>query len=86
MARAVHGQRLETHSHVSAAAGDLRVNELARLSCPIYRDFATGYHWSVNQCEYATDVVFRKQADLQTIYGNLTRAAIHTVKPDTGSG
>jgi len=59
-----------------------RLNELARLSCPVYSDFATGYHWSVNQCEYATDVVFRKQADLQAIYGNLTRTAIHTVKPD----
>jgi hypothetical protein len=59
-----------------------RLNELARLCCPIYRDFATGYHWSVNQCEYATDVVFRKQADLQAICGNLTRTAIHTVKPD----
>ena len=59
-----------------------RLNELARRCCPIYRDFATGYHWSVNQCEYATDVVFRKQADLQAIYGNLTRTAIHTVKPD----
>ena len=59
-----------------------RLNELAGLSCPIYRDFATGYHWSVNQCEYATDVVFGKQADLQVIYGNLTRTAIHTVKPD----
>ena len=59
-----------------------RLTELARLCCPIYGDFATGYHWSVNQCEYATDVVFRKQADLQAIYGNLTRTAIHTVKPD----
>jgi hypothetical protein len=59
-----------------------RLNELAQRCCPIYRDFATGYHWSVHQCEYATDVVFRKQADLRAIYGNLTRTAIHTVKPD----
>ena len=59
-----------------------RLKELARLCCPIYRDFANDYHWSVNQCEYATDVVFKKQADLQDIYGNLTRTAIHTVKPD----
>jgi hypothetical protein len=36
----------------------------------------------VDQCEYATDIVFRKQADLAAIYGNLTRTAIHTVKPD----
>ena len=32
--------------------------------------------------ENATDVVFRRQADLAAIYGNLTRTAIHTVKPD----
>jgi hypothetical protein len=36
----------------------------------------------VDQCEYATDIVFRKQADLQAIYENLARTAIHTVKPD----
>jgi hypothetical protein len=59
-----------------------RLDEFARRCCPISRDFATGYHWSVDQCEYATDIVFRKQADLQAIYGNLTRTAIHTVKPD----
>jgi len=59
-----------------------RLDGFARRCCPIYRDFATGYHWSVDQCEYATDIVFRKQADLQAIYENLARTAIHTVKPD----
>lgn len=59
-----------------------RLDDLARRCCPIYPDFATGYHWSVDQCEYATDIVFRKQADLQAIYENLARTAIHTVKPD----
>jgi len=59
-----------------------RLDEFAWRCCPIYRDFASGYHWSVDQCEYATDIVFRKQADLQAIYENLARTAIHTVKPD----
>jgi hypothetical protein len=59
-----------------------RLDEFARRCCPIYQDFATGYHWSVDQCEYATDIVFRRQADLQAIYENLARTAIHTVKPD----
>jgi hypothetical protein len=59
-----------------------RLNELARMCCPIYKDFASGYHWSVDQCEYATDIVFRNQANLQAIYENLARTAIHTVKPD----
>jgi hypothetical protein len=59
-----------------------RLDEFARRCCPIYREFASGYHWSVDQCEYATDIVFRRQADLQAIYENLARTAIHTVKPD----
>jgi hypothetical protein len=32
--------------------------------------------------EFATDIVFRRQSDLQAIYERLTRTAIHTVKPD----
>ena len=60
-----------------------RLDELARRFCPIHRDFGLAYHWSVDQCEYATDIVFRQQADLAALYGNLTRTAIHTVQPDT---
>jgi hypothetical protein len=59
-----------------------RLDEFARRFCPIHRSFGLAYHWSVDQCEYATDIVFKRQADLAAIYGNLTRTAIHTVKPD----
>lgn len=59
-----------------------KLDQFACTYCPIHRDFVTQYHWSVDQCEYATDVVFKRQADLAAIYGNLTRTAIHTVKPD----
>jgi hypothetical protein len=59
-----------------------RLDEFARRFCPIHRSFGVTYHWSVDQCEYATDIVFKQQADLAAIYGNLTRTAIHTVKPD----
>jgi hypothetical protein len=59
-----------------------RLDEMARRFCPIHRDFGVAYHWSVDQCEYATDIVFRRQSDLAAIYGNLTRTAIHIVKPD----
>ena len=52
-----------------------RLDGFARRGCPIYEDFASGDHWSLDQCEYATDMVFRKQADLATIYANLTRTA-----------
>jgi hypothetical protein len=59
-----------------------RLDEFAKTYCPIFRAFGVEYHWSVDQCEYATDIVFRKQADVAAIYDNLARTAIHTVKPD----
>ena len=70
-------------------ADDLRIQKLHRKLdqfagrfCPIHRSLGMSYHWSVDQCEYSTDIVFRKQADLQPLYENLSRTAIHTVKPD----
>jgi hypothetical protein len=50
--------------------------------CPIFRSFGVQYHWSIDQCEYATDIVFHRQPDLAAIYDNLVRTAVHTVKPD----
>jgi hypothetical protein len=59
-----------------------RLDAFAGRFCPIHRSFGASYHWSVDQCEHSTDIVFGKQADLQPIYENLSRTAIHTVRPD----
>jgi hypothetical protein len=59
-----------------------KLDEFARTYCPIFRAFGVQYHWSVDQCEYSTDIVFRRQADVAAIYDNLARTAIHTVQPD----
>jgi hypothetical protein len=53
----------------------------ARLFCPAIRALGLSYQWSLAQVEYATDVVFRRQADLQSMYEALVRTAIHAVKP-----
>ncbi len=58
------------------------LDELVERYCPAMREFKDTYHWSMMQVEYATDVVFARQADLAPIYDNLVRSAIHTVKPD----
>src|SRR5215468_2703023 len=34
------------------------------------------------QAEYSTDIVFRKQKDLQSVYKEIIATAIHTVKPE----
>ena len=59
-----------------------RLDQLAKMYCPVYSSFNQDYHWSVMQAEYATDIIFKKQEYLQSIYSELTATAIHTVKPD----
>lgn len=59
-----------------------KLDEFAQRFCPVHAHFNQVYHWSVMQAEYATDIVFKKQCDLQQIYDQLIRTAIHTVKPD----
>jgi hypothetical protein len=39
----------------------------------IFRDFRTGYYWSVHQSEWATDLMFRDPASLAHIYPGLVR-------------
>ena len=59
-----------------------KLNEFATRYCPVIKHFPLGYHWSIMQVEYSTDIIFKRQEDLKLIYENLTRTAIHTVKPE----
>lgn len=58
------------------------LDRFAELYCPVIKKFPMGYHWSIMQVEYATDIIFKRQEDLSIIYENLTRTAIHSVKPE----
>lgn len=59
-----------------------RLDQVVKAYCPIVRHFCSGYHWSLMQIEYATDIVFQRQGDLAPIYEELVRTAVHSVKPD----
>lgn len=59
-----------------------KLDQFAQRYCPVLARFDLRYHWSVDQAEYATDIVFRRQEDLQALYGHLTRTAIHAVKAE----
>jgi len=59
-----------------------RLNIFSNTYCPVYKEFEQSYHWSIMQCEYSTDIVFKKQQDLQAIYSKLIQTAVHTVKPE----
>jgi hypothetical protein len=58
------------------------LDRFADQFCPIIKKLKLRYHWSIMQAEYATDIVFKRQQDLQSIYSHLVRTAIHTVKPE----
>lgn len=59
-----------------------KLDGFADCYCPVVKQFELNYHWSLDQVEFATDIVFQRQGDLQAIYEKLTRTVIHTVKPD----
>jgi hypothetical protein len=60
-----------------------KLDSFAKKFCPVHEIFKQQYHWSIMQCEYATDIVFKKQEELKPIYDQLISNAIHTVKPKT---
>ncbi len=59
-----------------------KLDSFAKKFCPVHEIFKQQYHWSIMQCEYATDIVFKKQEELKPIYDQLISNAIHTVKPE----
>jgi hypothetical protein len=50
--------------------------------CPVVAELGEGYHWSLWQVEYSTDIIFRTTSDLQAIYPHLLETLIHSVKPE----
>jgi hypothetical protein len=60
-----------------------RLNRAVRAYCPVLpRTFARGYHWSLRQLEFATDVVFQHAADLAPLYDTWIRTAVHAVQAE----
>jgi len=58
------------------------LDRLARRFCPAVDIFSVSYHWSIMQAEYSTDILFRRQGDLQSFYPFLLETIIHSVKPE----
>jgi hypothetical protein len=58
-----------------------KLDSLAQQYCPVAQTLNLAYHWSLMQVEYATDLVFKRQMDLQAFYPLLLETLIHAVKP-----
>ena len=59
-----------------------QLDRFAQYFCPVVIQLQSAYHWSIMQAEYATDIIFKRQQDLQTIYSLLVETLIHSVKPE----
>jgi hypothetical protein len=81
--------RIDDWAQAQHLADGLSPDDLHRLldgyaeqCCPVFDVFHQTYHWSLMQAEYATDLVFRSTASLQSLYDTLARQAILTVKAE----
>jgi len=72
----------ELSDHIRVEDLHQALDSLARKYCPVILSHKLTVHWSIVQAEYATDIVFKKQADLKRLYEPLIRCAIHSVKPE----
>jgi len=55
---------------------------LDRRYCPVAESLGLSYTWTVQQIECATDIMFKQPDELATLYDEIVRTAIFTVKPD----
>lgn len=55
---------------------DAIVSKLNPYLTTIHKTFGTGYYWCVDQCEYATDIMFNSRKDLDEIYPSLIEHAL----------
>lgn len=54
----------------------------AKRYAPVADSLGLGYTWTIQQIECATDIMFKQPKNLQPLYDEIIRTAIHTVKPD----
>jgi hypothetical protein len=58
------------------------LDRYAKMCCPVQEEFGQQYHWSLMQTEYSTDLVFRSDAILSTLYEDISRQAVIAVKAE----
>ena len=50
--------------------------------CPLPKEWNLRYNYTISQCEYSLDIVFKDPGELAPIYDNIVRTAMHTVTPE----
>jgi len=58
------------------------LDRYATMCCPVLDAFGQSYHWSLMQVEYSTDLVFDSEQTLKSLYEELSRQAVLSVKAE----
>ena len=53
-----------------------RLDIYAKWLCPVQDVFEHGYHWSLRQVEYSTDLLFKSPRILASLYDSISRQAV----------
>ena len=75
------GKAQEIADGFEAAHLHAKLEQWVKQFCPVLKELEESHNWTLDTVEYATDVVFHRQRDLQGMYEEWVRTAIHTVKP-----
>ena len=59
-----------------------QLDRYAQACCPVLDVFAQTYHWSIMQAEYSTDLAFKSEKILGSLYQQLAREAVLSVKAE----
>lgn len=68
-------------AHLESEWLHTKLDEYARIYCPVVTSLKLNYRWSISQAEYATDIVFRGQDQLKAILPPLMETLIQAIKP-----
>jgi hypothetical protein len=50
--------------------------------CPLPKEWDLNWFYTISQCEFALDIVFKEQDVLKPIYDNIVKTAMHTITPE----
>ena len=50
--------------------------------CPLPPEWNLRWFFTISQCEYSLDIIFREQDKLKPIYDNIVKTAFHTITPE----
>ena len=80
---------IEDYEEAQKLSDRIRVEDLhqaldifTRRYCPMPDDWGLGFNYTINQVEYALDILFKSEEALKPLYDNIIKTAMHTVTPD----